>query len=464
MQLDLNRHFEGRSSQSSEPSPYALIADGDESVHHDLRPLLEREGLDCQSVRTWGAGSLRCTRRLPTVLIAGAQLADGSGYSLVNELRRLDGGHRAAALILRAVGSSDDLAAAVRCGADGSFSKPVDWGLLMRRLHYLLQPRAEAGRILALERDAGDAAALREILDGSGHQLWICDDPQRFVDDLGMIRPDLVLISAPASGEGTYDLLRWLRQQEKYATLPALFIAEHGELHARIETARAGGDDHLVKPVPHDLLLSAVEGRLERSRYLNDLINQDDLTRLLHGTALMERAREHVELKRQDAEHRAVWVIIDLDHFKAINDQHGHGAGDGVLVALADLLRRSLRQSDSIGRCGGEEFAILIDRSSEDTARRVVDRLRQDFSAIVHPAVVGSTSSFQTTLSAGLAALRPGMSVVDWREAADAALYQAKALGRNRVEPATCGLGLVSSSSHPRRRNGKSLPAGRELR
>jgi len=464
MHSDPYRPFERRSSQSGERCPYALIADGDESVHCALRPLLEREGLDCQSVRTWGDGSLSCTRRLPTVLITGAQLPGGSGYTLVKELRRMDGGHRAAALILRPVGCSDDLAAAVRCGADGSFPKPVDWDLLMRRLHHLLRPRGEAGRILALERVAGDAAVLREILEGAGHQLWICDDPGRFADDLGLVRPDLVLISAPATGEGTYDLLRWLRQQEKYATVPALFITEQGELNARIETARAGGDDHLVKPLPRDLLLSAVEGRLERSRYLNDLVNQDDLTRLLHGTALMERAREHVELKRQAPEHRAVWVIIDLDHFKAINDQHGHSTGDGVLVTLAALLRRKLRQSDSIGRCGGEEFAIIVDGSSEEAARRVVDRLRQDFSTIAHPAPAGSASSFHATLSAGVSALRPGMKLVDWREAADAALYRAKALGRNRVETATRGLALASPSSQPSDRIGKSRPAGGELR
>jgi diguanylate cyclase (GGDEF)-like protein len=316
------------------------------------------------------------------------------------------------------------------------------------RVFERLQPRAGAGRILAVEDDPGHASVLREILEGAGHQLWICDDPRRFSADLGRVRPEIVLLSTLASGASAYDLLRWLRQQERYATLPALFITTHGELHARIATARAGGDDHLVKPIPRDLLLSAVEGRLERSRYLNDLLNLDGLTRLLHGTALMERAREHLERKRRTPEHRAVWVIIDLDHFKAINDRHGHGAGDSALVALAALLRRNLRQGDSIGRCGGDEFAILVDGSTEDAARGVVERLRQEFSAIVHPGAAGSGASFQATLSAGLAALRSGMTLVDWREAADAALYGAKAAGRNRVEAATSIL-VSSASSRP---------------
>jgi diguanylate cyclase (GGDEF)-like protein len=440
MRLDPLRQPPPTSAHSEELSPYVLIADPDESVHCTLRPLLEREGLDCQSVRTCDDGSRRCACSLPTVLIAGAQLPDGSGYTLVDRLRRRHGGHRSAALILRPAGGADDLAAAVRCGADGSFPKPVDAGLLMRRLHHLLQPRSEAGRILALEDDLEHAADLRKVLEEAGHRLWICDDPRRFPEELGRVRPEVVLMSILASAAGAYELLRWLRQQEKYATLPALLMATHGEIQARIAAARAGGDDYLVKPVPRALLLSAVEGRLERSRYLNDLLNQDGLTHLLHGTALMERAREHVERQRRNPEHRAVWVVIDLDHFKAINDRHGHGAGDGVLVTLAALLRRNLRQGDSVGRCGGEEFAILVDRSQEDTAKGIVERLRQEFAAIDHPGAAGSGTSFRATLSAGLAGLRPGMTLVDWRQAADIALYAAKAAGRNRVEAAGPGL------------------------
>lgn len=397
-------------------------------------PLLAAESLGCQVVATFADGARHCAGGLPTVLIAAAELPDGSGYALVDHLRRQDGGHRSPALVLRPPGGGDDLAAAVQCGADGSFPKPVDCGLLMRRLQYLLQPRTRSGRILAVEDDEGHLPALREILEGAGHQLWICADPLRFAGQLDLVRPDVVLVGALRGGASGYDLLRWLRQQERYATLPALFMATRGELHERIATARAGGDDHLVKPLHRELLLSAVESRLERSRYLNDLLNQDSLTRLLHGTALMERAREHVELKRRSPTHRAVWVIIDLDHFKAINDRYGHTAGDGVLIALAALLRRSLRQGDSIGRCGGDEFAVLIDRSGEEAARRVVERLRREFSALEHPAPSGSGLSFQTTLSAGLAALRSGRSLVDWREAADAALYTAKESGRDRVE------------------------------
>jgi diguanylate cyclase (GGDEF)-like protein len=312
-------------------------------------------------------------------------------------------------------------------------------------------PRSAAGRILAVEEDAVHGAALRDVLQGAGHELWICQDPRRFAGELGRVRPDLVLMSALASGTSGYALLRWLRRQERYATLPALVLATRGELAARIETARAGGDDHLVKPVPSELLLSAVEGRLERSRYLKDLLNQDALTGLLHGPALIERAHEHVERQRLAPGHRAVWAIIDLDHFKAVNDRHGHAAGDSVLVALAALLRRHVRQGDSLGRCGGEEFAILIDGASEEAAAGVVERLRREFAGIAHAAAAGSV--FQSTFSAGLAALRRGMTLLAWREAADRALYAAKDGGRNRVAvgPAALGRAPLAPPAPPAR-------------
>jgi len=173
------------------------------------------------------------------------------------------------------------------------------------------------------------------------------------------------------------------------------------------------------------------------------------LTGLLHGPALTERAREHVERQRLEPAHRAVWVIIDLDHFKAINDRHGHAAGDSVLVDLAALLRRHVRQGDSLGRCGGEEFAILVDGSTAAAAAGVVERLRQEFAAIAHPGAAGSP--FQATLSAGLAALRPGMTLADWREAADRALYAAKGGGRNRVAVGPAAFALAPRPPfHPR--------------
>ena len=123
--------------------------------------------------------------------------------------------------------------------------------------------------------------------------------------------------------------------------------------------------------------------------------------------------------------------MIDLDHFKQINDRHGHPAGDRVLAALAALLRRRLRQSDTIGRYGGEEFAVLLEDLKGDEAVRLVDRIRQDFAALDHAAE--SEVSFRGTFSAGVALLEDSMDAERWCQVADEALYAAKNAGRDRT-------------------------------
>jgi diguanylate cyclase (GGDEF)-like protein len=125
------------------------------------------------------------------------------------------------------------------------------------------------------------------------------------------------------------------------------------------------------------------------------------------------------------------WAMIDLDHFKSVNDRYGHPVGDRVLAALSSLLRRRVRQTDTIGRYGGEEFALLLDGLGPENAVALVDRLRREFDAITFTSPGGSP--FHATFSAGIAMLEPGMSFDRWREEADAALYAAKKAGRDRL-------------------------------
>ena len=232
-------------------------------------------------------------------------------------------------------------------------------------------------------------------------------------------------------GVSGYDLVRSLRQDERYATLPVIILTTRGELDSRIEAARAGGDEHLVKPVSPGLLLSTVVARVERGRFLRLLVERDGLTGLLTHTALLERGRATVARKRREPRRQWVLMMVDIDRFKAVNDTHGHPAGDQVLVRLSGLLRARLRQADVVGRYGGEEFAVVLEDISGEDAVRLVERLRAEFGAIEHRSREGVT--FRVTFSAGLAALEDGESVSAWVHAADRALYAAKEAGRDRV-------------------------------
>jgi len=429
------------------PEPFdILVVDEDGDGRRTLVRLLEDEGMSPRTVRT-KAEALCALAKTPDGVITDIRLSDGSGYALVDHLRSLPQGEGPAVVVLSMHTGLLDRVEAIHCGADAYFEKPVDWQALMRRLHHVLERRrAESGRVLSVEDDPDQASFLRVVLESAGYEVRICADPRHFETDLVSFRPDLVLMDIILPGFKGYDLVRYIRQDERYATLPVLYLTTEGQIQARIEGTRAGGDEHLVKPVAPSLLLWAVAARIERSRFLKSLLDRDGLTRLLTHTAFLERARTAVAHKRRNLHRSSAWVMIDLDDFKAVNDQHGHPVGDRVLVSLSALLRRRLRQSDTIGRYGGEEFAVLIEDLPEEGAVRLVTRLLAEFAAMQH-AAEGST--FRATFSAGIAMLVAAMDLDDWRRAADEALYAAKAAGRNRVVAASALAGQSLSPGPP---------------
>ena len=227
-------------------------------------------------------------------------------------------------------------------------------------------------------------------------------------------------------------MVRILRLEDRYSALPVVSLTTRGQVASQIEGARAGGDAYLVKPVSPGLLLSVVSVKLDRGRLLKSLLDRDGLTRLLTHSAFMDQARVIWEKCRRKEGPCAVLVMIDLDHFKAVNDTHGHPVGDRVLTNLARFLRKRLRGSDLIGRYGGEEFALIIEDLDAEVAAGMVERLREEFAGLEHDAYDGR--KIRVTFSAGVAPLeRKLKDLADWTRRADDALYEAKMAGRNRV-------------------------------
>ncbi len=411
-----------------------LLVTADAGVRVQLLPLLEAEGLSVSE-----AGSLKDARAaladeraLPSAVVVDVDLPDGSGHELIVEIRRMSSGEGVAVVVMSPRGGFLDKVEAITSGADGYFEKPVDWKALLRRLQHLLESsRPEPSKVLSVEDDPEQAAYIKAILESAGHTVFVCADPAEFDAMLRQHTPDLVLMDILLPGVTGYDLVRYLRQDERYATLPVLFLTTEGQLQSRYHTARVGGGDPHVKPVVAPLLLSTVAARIERSRFVRQLLSRDGLTRLLTHTAFIEAAQVLHVRQQKDQSRPLAWVMIDVDHFKSVNDRFGHPVGDRVLASLAALLRRRFRQSDRVGRYGGEEFATLIEELPEAEVVRLVERLLAEFGAMDHHAADGQV--FHTTFSAGVAMLKPAMSLDAWKKAADDALYAAKSAGRNRV-------------------------------
>ncbi|QDQ29076.1 sensor domain-containing diguanylate cyclase [Chitinimonas arctica] len=179
-------------------------------------------------------------------------------------------------------------------------------------------------------------------------------------------------------------------------------------------------------------------------RKLTLLANQDELTGLMNRRRLMEKLAEECARARRFQQPLGL-VMLDLDHFKAVNDQWGHGAGDTVLLNTGKTILQTLRETDSAGRYGGEEFCLLLPATNLDGAATVAEILRGRLAG--HPREPGSAPS-HVTASFGVSATEAGETAraAVLLETADRALYRAKAAGRNRVELAPSAL---YSQTHP---------------
>lgn len=168
----------------------------------------------------------------------------------------------------------------------------------------------------------------------------------------------------------------------------------------------------------------------------------DSMTGLLRHAVFKDRLDTEVgRCRRQDD--ALACVMLDIDHFKSINDRHGHATGDRVIQGLARLLRRRFRATDLVGRYGGEEFALAILQTTADRARDLVDDLRRRFSSLVFATPSGTLTA---TFSAGIATYPACDSRDELLVAADEALYAAKQAGRNRVRVYEPSSGRASGS------------------
>jgi diguanylate cyclase (GGDEF)-like protein len=256
-------------------------------------------------------------------------------------------------------------------------------------------------------------------------------DPASLLAAVDSYQPDLILMDMYMPNFNGVEATRVLRQMAAHRSLPVVYLSGESDVGMQVEALRLGGDQFLIKPFNPVLLAAVVKTRIERFRETRRSTHLDGLTGLLNHTATKSRLQLMVDKTAHNE--KLTLAMIDIDHFKAVNDTYGHPVGDQVIRALAWLLKGRLRSKDLIGRCGGEEFMVALPGVGLKQAISVIDRIRADFGALPHAHPGGA---LYATFSAGLATFPMVESAAGLTEAADTALLQAKRLGRNRVEQA----------------------------
>ncbi len=393
---------------------------------------LQHFGYDIKIFHSVAALQAGIAREVPTALLADIHLREGeqAGPDIVAELRH--GVTRDVPVIF--VSGSDswqDRLAAVRAGGQAYLSKPLNFSVLVEQLDVVTGNKHEAPyRILIIDDTPLLAQHYAAILEAVGMHACIVNDPSQLLEVLPAFSPDLILMDIYMPGCSGVEAAQVIRQQSIYANLPIVYLSTETSLAQQLEALQlGGGDDFLQKPISDMYLIEAVRIRAKRFRELSALMNQDGLTGLLnHVNLKLALEREIAQIQRRSS--LLSFVMLDIDHFKSVNDNYGHLMGDRVIKSLARLLSQRLRKGDIAARYGGEEFAIILPDTSLELAQGLLDDLRQQFSAISH---VHADGEFTVTFSAGIAACPPQPELQALIAAADDALYQAKHAGRNQV-------------------------------
>ncbi|MDD2743649.1 MAG: diguanylate cyclase [Rhodocyclaceae bacterium] len=300
--------------------------------------------------------------------------------------------------------------------------------LLSRILDLVKTRETEVNRVLIVEDSATAVAMIKRSLSQHGIDSRAINDPRQLLEAAADYRPDAILMDMYMPFCTGVEVTRALRQIPEYKAVPVIYLSSETDIAQQVEALRLGGDQFLTKPINPIILAAVVKTKIERYREMLYSGRHDSLTGLLnHSTS---KGQIETWLRASSPTRSLVVVMIDIDHFKSVNDNYGHPVGDQVIRSLAWLLRGRLRTSDIIGRYGGEEFILALPDVSTARAISLLERIRENFASLPHAHANGA---LRATFSAGLAALPAYTTASSLIEAADQALLEAKRNGRNRL-------------------------------
>jgi two-component system cell cycle response regulator len=294
--------------------------------------------------------------------------------------------------------------------------------------------------VLVAENSDSIRAELLRQLGERGHRVAGTGDGEEAIALVGRELPDVVLLDHELPGLDGMTVLDRLRADDRLAAVPVIMLTHSSDPELLVEALRRGAHDYLRKPFdPAELdarVMAALrvkrlhDALLEANRRLARQALTDDLTGLAnrrHGAHQLER---EVALGVRQGRLLAL-VRIDVDHFKAINDTHGHQAGDQVLAEVARRLAEAVRGGDELARWGGDEFVAILPGTDKPGALRAAERLRAAVSAAP---IAAAETMLDVTVSVGWAHWA-GDTPDDLLARADRALYRAKDAGRDAVFP-----------------------------
>jgi len=409
-----------------------LIVEDDPALVERLSIAANAWGMEVQTVTNFAHARKSIDAAPPDIVLLNLNLpgSSESGLTLLTELTATQ--PPIPVVVLTAEASFADRVNVARLRGRGFFQKPIAPTQVLEAITHILRPLVPLqSKLLIVDDDLPLLEMLCEVLEPWGFQLTVLSDPHQFWMTLEQVVPDLLILDVEMPGINGIDLCHVVRNDARWHNLPLLFLSAQTDPATIQQVFMAGADDYVSKPIVAAELIARVLNRLERSQALRKLADIDALTQVAN------RRKAVYELNRllQVAGHYQqplCFALLDLDHFKQVNDQHGHAGGDKVLVYLSELLKQYLGSENIVARWGGEEFVVILPGVAQEEVMRRLTEVREIFHH--HQFLDSRQQVFGVSFSGGIAMFPVhGIDLQTLYQAADSALFRAKAVGRNRI-------------------------------
>jgi two-component system, cell cycle response regulator len=416
-----------------------------------------------------GADALESVQRArPDIVLLDVMMPGIDGIEVCRRIKSNPQTQHIPVVMVTALDQPEDRVKGLEAGADDFLTKPVNDLALFCRVKSLVRlkmltdelrarspsvdpmallsrPDAEAdgrpGKILVIDNRAHVSERIKSAL-SPRHDVTVMEDPMAAVVHAAERGYELIVINLDIENVDGLRLCSQLKSLERTRQTPILIIVDPDDHQRLLRGLDMGVNDYLIRPLDRQELLARVNTQIRRCRYAEQLRSNvqasmemavtDALTGLYNRRYMESQTSVLVEHAANRGKTLSV-VVLDVDHFKAVNDTHGHDVGDRVLQELAARLRACVRNIDLICRMGGEEFVVVLPDAGMEIALKVAERIRRVVAAKSFDAGARS-GPLPITVSLGVALIEsPSDSIDDIIKRADDALYRAKREGRNRV-------------------------------